>query len=121
MELAYWIVAGILAAAFVFAGVFKLVTPKDQLKAKGMNWTDAYSQAGVRGIGTAEILGALGVILPPLTGIAPWLAPVAAVGLVAVMIGAIRAHAKLGEPVIANVVLGLLALAAAVLGFLVWV
>jgi len=121
VELAYWIVAGVLAAAFVFAGAFKLVTPKAKLKANGMNWTDAYSQAGVRGIALAEVAGALGVILPPLTGIIPWLAPVAAVGLVAVMVGAIRAHATLHEPVIANVVLGALALTAAVLGFIVWV
>lgn len=121
MEIAYWIVAGVLAAAFLFAGAYKIATPKDKLKASGMNWTDSYSQAAVRGIGTAEVLGAIGVIVPPLTGIAAWLAPVAAVGLLIVMIGAIRAHRKLGEPVIANVILGLLAVAAAVLGFLVWV
>lgn len=121
MEIAYWIVAGVLAAAFLFAGAFKIVTPKEQLKAKGMNWTDSFSQAGIRGIGTAEVLGAIGVIVPPLTGILPWVAPVAAIGLVIVMVGAIRAHRKLGDTIIPNVVLGLLALATAVLGFLVWV
>ena len=121
MQITYWIVAGVVAAAFLFAGTFKIVTPKEKLKASGMNWTDLYSQSAVRGIGTAEVLGAIGVIVPPLTGIAEWLAPVAAVGLDIVMVGAIRAHRKLGEPVIVNVILGLLALAAAVLGFLVWV
>ncbi len=75
----------------------------------------------MRGIGTAEILGAIGVIVPPLTGILPWLAPVAALGLVAVMIGAIRAHLKLGDTIVPNVILAALALATAVLGFILWV
>ena len=120
MEIAYWVVAGVLAAAFLFAGAFKIVTPKDGLKAKGMNWTDAFSQGAIRGIGTAEILGAIGVIVPPLVGVAEWLAPVAALGLVVVMIGAIRAHRKLSDTIVPNVILAVLALATAVLGFILW-
>jgi hypothetical protein len=120
MEIAYWIVAGLTAAAFVFTGVFKLVQSKEQLKAKGMNWTDQFSQGAIRGIGAAEILGALGLIVPPATGIAPVLAPIAGLGLVVVMAGAARAHRALGEPIIVNVVLAVFALASAVLGFLVW-
>jgi hypothetical protein len=121
MEIAYWVVAGLLAAAFLFAGVFKLITPKEGLKAKGMNWTDQYSQPAIRGIAAAEVLGAVGVIVPPLVGIMPWLAPVAAIGLAIVMVGAMRAHRKLGDTIVPNVVLGLLAVAAAVLGFVVWI
>ena len=121
MEIAYWIVAGLTAAAFAFTGVFKLVLSKEQLKAKGMNWTDEFSQNAIRGIAAAEIIGAIGLILPPAVGIAPILAPLAGLGLVIVMIGASRAHHKLGETIIPNVVLGVLALASAVLGFLAWV
>ena len=121
MELAYWIVAGLTAAAFAFTGVFKLALSKEQLKAKGMNWTDQFSQNGIRGIALAEILGAIGLIVPPLTDIAPWLAPVAGLGLAIVMVGAARAHQKLDETIVPNVVLGVLALASAVLGFIVWI
>ena len=56
--------------------------------------------------------------MPPLTGIAPWLAPVAALGLVIIMLGAIRAHRKRGGSIVPNIVFGLLALTAAVLGFI---
>ena len=121
MELTYWIVAGLTAAAFAFTGVFKLVLSKDQLKAKGMNWTDQFSQNGIRGIAVAEILGAIGLILPPAVDIAPILAPLAGLGLAIIMVGAARAHQKLGETIIPNVVFGVLALASAVVGFLVWV
>ncbi len=113
MEIVYWIVGGLVAAAFLITGVFKLVQTKEQLKAKGMNWTDLYSPRAVKGIGVLELLGAVGLIVPPLTGIAVWLAPAAAVGLAAVMIGAARAHHKLGETIVPNVVLGALALATA--------
>ena len=98
-----------------------MVQTKEQLKAKGMNWTDLYEPRAIKGIGAAETAGAIGLIAPPLTGTAPWLAPVAALGLAAVMVGAARAHLKLNETIIPNVVLGVLALAAAVVGFLVWV
>ena len=120
MEIVYWVLAGLLAAAFAFTGMFKLTQTKEQLKAKGMNWTDLYSANAVKGVGAVEVLAAAGLIAPPLAGIATWLAPLAAVGLVIVMVGAARAHARLGEPIIPNVVLGALAAATAVVGFLVW-
>ena len=120
VETAYWIVAGLTAALFLFTGGFKLALSKDALREKGMEWTVDFTPNGVRGIGIAEILGAIGLIVPPLTGIAPWLAPVAALGLVIIMLGAIRAHRKRGGSIAPNIVFGLLALAAAVLGFIVW-
>lgn len=121
MTVTYWILAGSLALAFVFSGAFKILQSKEQLRSKGMEWTVDYSQNAIRGIGAAEILGALGLILPPLTGIAPVLAPVAALGLVVIMVGAIRAHLKRGGSIVPNIVLGVLALAVAILGFIVWV
>ena len=120
METAYWIVAGLTAALFLFTGAFKLALSKDALREKGMEWTVDFTPNGVRAIGIAEIAGAIGLIVPPLTGIAPWLAPVAALGLVVIMLGAIRAHRKRGGSIAPNIVFGLLALAAAVLGFIVW-
>ena len=120
MTIAYWIVAGTLAAAFLGASLFKLVTPKDGLRDKGMAWVDEFSPAGVKGIAAAELAGAVGLILPPATGIAPVLAPLAAIGLLVTMAGATRVHARRGEPLAPTLVLGALAAVAAVLGFLVW-
>jgi DoxX-like protein len=70
-----------------------------------------HSDAAVKAIGAVEILGALGLILPGLTGIAPFLAPIAAAGLVIVQIGALRVHLNRNErqPLPANVILLLLA------------
>jgi uncharacterized membrane protein len=51
----------------------------------------------VRLIGTVEVLGAIGVVLPALTGVLPWLTPLAALGLAATMVGAILTHLRLGE------------------------
>ena len=78
------------------------------------------SDAGVKAVGLVEILGALGVILPWLTGIAPILTPIAAIGLVVVQIGALRVHLVRNErqPLPANVVLLLLAAFVAVGRFL---
>ncbi|WDG18187.1 DoxX family protein [Microbacterium sp. Clip185] len=72
--------------------------------------------------GVVEVLGAVGLILPPLTGIAPILAPIAAIGLVLVQLGAVVFHLRRGEAKVVpmNLVLLMLAVAAAVLGFIVW-
>jgi uncharacterized membrane protein YphA (DoxX/SURF4 family) len=121
VTVAYWILAGLLALAFVFSGIFKILQSKEQLRSKGMEWTVDYSQNAIRGIGAAEILGAVGLIVPPLTGIAPVLAPIAAVGLLVIMVGAIRAHLKRGGTFIPNIVLGFLAIVVAILGIIVWV
>ena len=115
MSTALWIVQGVLAAAFLVAGSMKLTRSKDQL-ADSMGWVDQFEQSHIRGIGAAEIAGALGLVLPGLTGVAPVLTPVAAVGLVALMVGAAITHARRGElPMIAvNVVL------AAMAAFVAW-
>ena len=120
MTIAYWIVAGLLAAAFLFASITKLVTPKADLSTKGMLWVEAFSVASIRGIATAEALGAIGFIVPPLTGIAPILAPIAAVGLAATMIGATVVHARRRETLVPTIVLTALSIVAAVLGFAVF-
>jgi hypothetical protein len=84
------------------------------------DWMKDTSDAGVKAIGAVEILGAFGLILPELTGIAPILTPIAAVGLVIVQIGAIRVHLAHNErqPLPANAILLLLAAFVAIARFL---
>lgn len=119
MLIALWIVNGLLALAFLAAGLMKSLRPAPALKAAGMNWVDDFSAPTVKSIGVIEIVGALGLVLPLLTGIAPVLAPLAAVGLLIAMIGAVTVHIRRKENATPSIVLGALALVSAVLGFLV--
>lgn len=111
MDIALWIAAGLLALAFLAAGGMKLTQPKEKLAAAGMGWTEDFSATGVKLIATAEVAGAIGLILPPLVNIAPVLAPVAATGLLVTMVGAAIVHVRRGEgqAVVAPLVLGLIA------------
>ena len=89
MNLALWIVAGLLAAVFLLAGSTKLFTSREKLaKAPGGGWVLDFSAGFVKALGAVEILGAVGLILPALLGIAPVLVPLAAVGLATIMVGA---------------------------------
>jgi hypothetical protein len=92
----YWIVAGLLALFYLYAGGLKLVRSREQLRPM-MAWVDTIPMAVVRAIGLVEVLGATGLVLPPLTGIAPWLALVAAIGFVVLQIGATAVHLSLGD------------------------
>lgn len=117
MNIALWIVSGILAAIYLAAGLAKLATPKAKLESNArMGWVEDFSQGAVRGIGAAEVLGAIGLIVPEATGIAPILTPIAALGLVAIQAGAIVTHLRRKEPQVlpVNIVLLLLALFVAI-------
>jgi uncharacterized membrane protein YphA (DoxX/SURF4 family) len=116
MNLTLWIIAAVLAAVFAASGAMKLVVPKDKLVASGQGWAAEVDQNAIRGIGAVEVLGAIGLIVPPLVHIVPVLAPLAAVGLVLVMLGAIVTHARRKE--YPNVVVNLVLLALAV--FVAW-
>lgn len=116
MNLALWIVASVLAAVFAGSGLMKQFVPKDKLAASGQGWAQDYSQSNIRLIGLAEILGAIGLVLPAAVHIAPILVPIAAVGLVLVMVGAAVVHARRNEPM--NVVVNLVLIALAV--FVAW-
>ena len=96
MSIALWVAQGLLAVAFSAAGATKLAQPREKL-AKNMAWVEDFSQSAVRLIGTVEVLGAIGVVLPALTGILPWLTPLAAVGLVLLMVGAALTHLRRKE------------------------
>jgi uncharacterized membrane protein YphA (DoxX/SURF4 family) len=116
MNLALWIVASVLAVVFAGSGLMKQFVPKDKLAASGQGWAQDYSQSNIRLIGLAEILGAIGLVLPAAVHIAPILVPIAAVGLVLVMVGAAVVHARRNEPM--NVVVNLVLIALAV--FVAW-
>ncbi|MEM7333735.1 MAG: DoxX family protein [Chloroflexota bacterium] len=115
-EIVLWIISGLLAVVFLMAGAMKAMQPKAKL-AENMAWVEDFSDMQVKGIGILEILGAIGLILPMLTGIAPILTPLAAVGLVLTMVGAAITHIRQGDEIqqtIPSVVLGVLALVAAI-------
>ena len=108
---AIWIAQVLLALLFLAAGFMKLTQPREKLSQQ-MGWVNDFSPSTVKAIGALEVLGALGLVLPALTGILPLLTPLAAVGLVLTMIGAIATHVRRNEVmpiVIVNVVLLLLA------------
>jgi uncharacterized membrane protein YphA (DoxX/SURF4 family) len=83
MNKALWAIQVLLALLFLFAGGMKLVLPIAEMT-KDMPMPGAF----LRFIGVAEFLGGLGLILPGLTGIRPGLTPLAACGLVIIMLGA---------------------------------
>jgi len=97
MNIVLWVLQGLLALAFLASGAGKLLRRKEDAQ-KQMAWMEDFSQPTIRLIGTAELLAALGLILPAAAGIAPILTPLAATGLVIVMIGAIVTHARRREP-----------------------
>lgn len=106
MNVAILVVQILLALVFLMAGVMKLIQPKEKL-ANNMAWVEGFSQNQIRLLGTLEILGAIGLVLPALTGILPWLTPLAAVGLGLLMVGAAVTHLRRGEypNLITNIVL----------------
>ncbi len=111
MNIVLWVIAGLLAAAFLGAGLMKLTRPREKLAASGMAWTEDFSPGVIKTIGALELLAAVGLILPAALNIAPVLVPLAATGLAVVMIGAMVTHARRREfPMIAgNLVLLVLA------------
>lgn len=117
MFVALIIVNILLAIPFALIGGIKLFgspTKIDQMfKASGKE------AVRLRLIGLVEIVGVLGLFLPILSGVLPWLTPLAAVGLLVIMILAIRVHRAREEAITINLVLGALAVASAVLGTLV--
>ncbi|MFF7241831.1 DoxX family protein [Streptomyces collinus] len=110
MNIAYGIVAGLLALFYFYAGTLKVIRSRERLRPM-MAWVDRVPLSAVRALGTVEVLGATGLVLPPLTGVAPALAPAAAIGFVLLQTGAIAVHLTGGDHRIA-LNIGLVAAAA---------
>ena len=99
MNLALWIVAGLLAAAFAAGGLSKLIIPKEKIaQLPGGKWVEGVSPGFVKATGILDLLAAAGLILPAALGIVPVLVPVAAVGVVLLMIGAGIVRVRYGSP-----------------------
>jgi len=107
MNVALWIVQALLAALFLFAGSMKFIMTVEEM-------TRQMAMPGwfLRFIGVAEVLGGFGLILPGLLRIRPGLTPLAAAGLVVIMLGATVVGAMIGPVVMALIPLVVAVLAA---------
>lgn len=101
-----WIGQGLLAVVFTLTGGIKLIVPRERL-APHMRWAKTWPRWRIKLLGLAEVAGAVGLVVPRATGIAPVLTPVAAACLALLMVGASRTHRRLGEPALPAVVVGL--------------
>jgi uncharacterized membrane protein YphA (DoxX/SURF4 family) len=106
MDIALWIAQIVLALVFATAGLLKLRQPREKLAAS-MGWVEDFSGGFVKFVGGVELLGALGLILPAVTDIAPILVPIAATGLALDQALAAIVHVRRNESrfIIGNVVL----------------
>ena len=96
LHLGLWVVQGLLGAMFLAVGAMKATQPIAVL-VDTLGWPAAVPAALVRVIGVAELLGALGLILPAATRVKPMLTPLAGVGLAMVMLLATIFHISHGE------------------------
>lgn len=97
MNVFLWILQGALAALFAAAGILKATQPREKLISQ-LPWVGDVSTPVVRLIGTAELAGAVGLILPGAFDIATLLTPLAATGLAVIMVLAMGLHARRKEP-----------------------
>lgn len=118
MNTALWILQGLLAAMFLTAGLLKSTQKIEKLEVS-MPWVNDFSTPVVRLVGAAELLGAIGLVLPAAVDIAPWLTPLAASGIALIMLLATLHHVRKGEwkEVTFNLVLAALALVVAIFRF----
>ena len=91
-----WILAGFLAALFLGTGVLKLTRSRDEIIAEGLTWAEDYSEPQLRALGWAEVLGAVGLVVPPLVGFGI-VTPIAASCLTLLTVGALVVHVRRRE------------------------
>ena len=117
MNIALWIVAGLLATVLLIS-TSKMVVPREKIASVGAagEWVLDFSPGALRAIGTLEILAAAGLILPAVLDIAPVLVPVTATCVALLFTGAVIMRLHRGERV--TIVADLVYLALAV--FLAW-
>ncbi len=98
MDTTLWIAAALLALVALTGGVTKTFIPKEKLQHHdGAAWTRDASPAFVKTLGLLELCAAAGLILPAVVDVAPVMVPVTAVCWVALMIGAMITHGRLGQ------------------------
>lgn len=102
-----WIAQGFVALTVALTGTTKIVLPREKLSAK-MHWAATWPRWRIKLLGLAEVAGAVGLVVPMATGIAPVLTPVAALYLAVLMGGAVRTHQRLGEGFAAAALVSLL-------------
>jgi uncharacterized membrane protein YphA (DoxX/SURF4 family) len=92
-----WIGAASMAAVFLGTGLLKLTTSRERLVEAGIGWPADFSQRTVRLLGVAEVLGAIGLVVPGVLGVATVLVPTSAACLAALMVGATLVHVRRHE------------------------
>lgn len=95
MNTALWTMQILLAAVFLASGAVKISWPKDRLIASGQTGVAPFPPTVIKLTAACEVLAAAGLVLPWATGIAPALTPLAATGLMIVMLGAMTSHTSL--------------------------
>jgi len=93
MNIFLWVLQVLLAVVFLAHGWLLLSPPESMVAVMNATMSPAFRLF----LGVAEVLAAIGLTLPGLTRILPWLVPTAAAGLMIVMIGAITLHVSRGE------------------------
>jgi DoxX-like family len=100
MNVALWIVAGLLAVVLLVGSGSKLLVPKEKMAGTlgaASRWVEDFSPGALKAIAMVELLGAVGLILPAALDIAPVLVPVAASGVVLLFVGAVIMRLRRGE------------------------
>lgn len=111
-----WAIQILLALVFGATGMMKLVRSKAQLATNPhLRWVQLVPEARIKLLGAAEVLGAIGLVVPMATGIAPFLTRAAAVCLGVLMGGAVATHAMRREPAVVATVVCLLTMVVAAL------
>jgi hypothetical protein len=115
MNLALWIVAGLLSVTYLISAGGKLILPKEEYAAHA-TYAEDFGVGSIKAIGALELLAAVSLVLPAALGIVPVLVPLAALGLVMLMVGAVITRIRRHEAKLMVADLALLALA----GFVAW-
>jgi hypothetical protein len=100
VNITLWILAGVLAAAYTIGGASQILLTKERYRALGgssQHWVDDFGPGHIKAIGTIKLIGVVGLIVPPIVGIASILSPLAASGLMLLMAGAATTRFRRNE------------------------
>lgn len=99
MNIALWIITVLAAAAYLVGGGAQILLTKQRYRALGasQHWVDDFDAGHIKAIGVTKLVGAVGLVLPGIVGVAPVLVPLAACGLMLVMAGAATTRFRRSE------------------------